>query len=136
MSEFLYFQVSSVFQRIYFAFLSSLIDNKFPLVFDISVARFDFERTSRHISHNFHLRNFFCLFYEYKNLTTRLYELLPIHITYTWDSNFGYYIVHSPTNSLLIKLGKSLKFALKYTQISLLHVSVYDHHQGAGTEPG
>ena len=30
----------------------------------------------------------------------------------------------------------SLKFRLKYTQISLLHVSVYDHHQGACTEPG
>ena len=24
----------------------------------------------------------------------------------------------------------------KYTQLSLLHVSVYDHHQGACTEPG
>ena len=31
---------------------------------------------------------------------------------------------------------KSLKFTLKYTQISLIHVSVYDHHQGACTVPG
>ena len=45
-------------------------------------------------------------------------------------------IVHSPTNALFIKLGKVLKFTLKYTQISLLYVSVYDHHQGACTEHG
>ena len=31
---------------------------------------------------------------------------------------------------------RSLKFTLKYTEISLLHVSVYDRHQGACTEPG
>jgi hypothetical protein len=31
---------------------------------------------------------------------------------------------------------ESLKFTLQYTQILLLHVSVYDHLQGACTEPG
>jgi hypothetical protein len=31
---------------------------------------------------------------------------------------------------------KGLKFTLEFTQISLLHVSVFDHHQGACTEPG
>jgi hypothetical protein len=41
---------------------------------------------------------------------------------------------HSPTNALFIKLG--FKFTLEFAQISLLHVSVYDHHQGACTEPG
>jgi len=30
----------------------------------------------------------------------------------------------------------TLKFKLKYTQVSLLHVSVFDRHQGACTEPG
>jgi len=41
------------------------------------------------------------------------------------------YIVHSPTNALLINFVKSLKFILKYTIISLLHVLVFnDHHQG------
>jgi hypothetical protein len=45
-------------------------------------------------------------------------------------------IVHSPTNAIFIKLGKVLKFTLKFTQISLLHVSVLDRHQGACTEPG
>jgi hypothetical protein len=43
----------------------------------------------------------------------------------------GIYVVHSPTNALFIKLGKVLEFTLKHTLISLLHVSVYDHHQGA-----
>jgi len=28
------------------------------------------------------------------------------------------------------------KFTLKYKQMLLLHVSVYDHHQRACTEPG
>jgi hypothetical protein len=44
--------------------------------------------------------------------------------------------VHSPTNALFIKLGLGLKFTLEFTQISLLHVSVFDHHQGASAEPG
>jgi hypothetical protein len=30
-----------------------------------------------------------------------------------------------------IKFEKVLKFTLKFTLSSLLHVSVYDHHQGA-----
>jgi hypothetical protein len=38
---------------------------------------------------------------------------------------------HSPTNALFINLVKSFKFTLKYTIISLLHVSVFNgHHQG------
>ena len=46
------------------------------------------------------------------------------------------YIVHTPTNALFIKLVKSLKFTLKYTIISLLHVSVFnDHHQRALSVP-
>ena len=39
-------------------------------------------------------------------------------------------------NALFITSEKVLKFALKYTLISLLHVSVYDHHQGEFTAPG
>jgi len=46
------------------------------------------------------------------------------------------YVVHTPTNALFIKPGKVLKFTLGYTLISLLHVSVYDHHQGACTATG
>ena len=34
-----------------------------------------------------------------------------------------------------LQTWKSLKFTLKYTKISLVHVSVNDHHQGACTEP-
>jgi len=46
------------------------------------------------------------------------------------------YIVNTPTNALFIKLVKSFKFALKYTIISLLNVSVFnDHHQGASSVP-
>jgi len=42
------------------------------------------------------------------------------------------YVVHTPTNAIFINLVKSYKFTLKYTIISLLHVSVFnDHHQGA-----
>jgi len=41
------------------------------------------------------------------------------------------YVVYTPTNVLFINLVKSIKFTLKYTIISLLHVSVFnDHHQG------
>ena len=43
--------------------------------------------------------------------------------------------VHSPTNALF-NLKSTLKFTLKYTYISLLHVSAFDHHQGVCTEPG
>jgi hypothetical protein len=46
------------------------------------------------------------------------------------------HIVHSPTNALFIKLGKVYDFTLEFTQISLLHVSVFDHHQGACTDDG
>ena len=35
------------------------------------------------------------------------------------------YAVHSPTNALFINLVNSFKFTLKYTIISLLHVSVF-----------
>jgi len=48
---------------------------------------------------------------------------------------FMFFVVHTPTNALFIKLGKVLKFILKYTLISLLHVSVYDRYQGACTAP-
>ena len=34
-----------------------------------------------------------------------------------------YYVVNSPTNALFINLVKSFKFTLKYTVVSLLHVS-------------
>jgi hypothetical protein len=48
----------------------------------------------------------------------------------------GAHAVHSPTNALFIDLVKSSKFTLKYTIISLLHVSVFnDHHQGALSVP-
>jgi hypothetical protein len=44
--------------------------------------------------------------------------------------HFEIYAVHTPTNVLFINLGKSSKFTLKYTTVSLLHVSVFnDHHQ-------
>ena len=46
------------------------------------------------------------------------------------------YVVHSPTNALFINLVKGIKFKLKYTIISLLHVSVFnDYHQGALSVP-
>jgi len=50
--------------------------------------------------------------------------------------HFEIYVVHSPTNALFINLVKSFKFALKFTIISLLLVSVSnDHHQGALSVP-
>ena len=46
------------------------------------------------------------------------------------------YVVPTPTNTIFINLVKSFKFTLKYTIISLLHVSVFsDHHQGALSVP-
>ena len=45
-------------------------------------------------------------------------------------------VVHTPKNALFTNLVKSFKFTLKYTIISLLHVSVFnDHHQGALSVP-
>jgi len=50
--------------------------------------------------------------------------------------HFEINVAHSPTNALFINLVKSFKFTLKYTIISLLHVSVFnDHHQGALSVP-
>ena len=55
---------------------------------------------------------------------------------YRCTAHFEIYAVHSPTNALFINLVKSFKFTLKYTTISLLHVSVFnDHHQGALSVP-
>jgi len=39
---------------------------------------------------------------------------------------YNMYIVHLPTNALLINLVKSFKFTLKYTIILLLHVLVFN----------
>jgi len=48
----------------------------------------------------------------------------------------AFWVVHSPTNALFINLIKSFKLRLKYTIISLLHVSVFnDHHRGALSVP-
>jgi hypothetical protein len=55
---------------------------------------------------------------------------------YRYTVHSKIYVVHTPTNAMFIKSGKDLKFTLKYTLISLLHISVYDHHQGACTAPG
>jgi hypothetical protein len=55
---------------------------------------------------------------------------------YLCTVHFDNYVVHSPTNALFINLVKSFKFTLKYTIISLLHVSVFnDHHQEALSVP-
>ena len=55
---------------------------------------------------------------------------------YLCTVHFEIYVVHSPTNALFINLVKSFKFTLKYTIISLLHVSVFnDHHQRAFSVP-
>jgi len=52
-------------------------------------------------------------------------------VFYRCTVHFEIYVVHTPTNALFINLVKSFKFTLKYTIISLLHVSVFnDHHQG------
>jgi len=51
--------------------------------------------------------------------------------------NFEIYAVYTPIYVLFINLVKSSKFTLKYTVISILHVSFFnDHHQGALSVPG
>jgi len=42
------------------------------------------------------------------------------------------YVVHTPTNAPFINLVKSFKFTLKYTIISLLHVSVFNYRNVVG----
>jgi len=59
-----------------------------------------------------------------------------INNVYRSTVHFEIYSVHTPTNALFINLVRSFKFTLKYTIISLLHVSVFnDHHQGALSVP-
>jgi hypothetical protein len=58
-------------------------------------------------------------------------QIQQIIFFYRCTMHFDIYRVHSPTNALFIKLEKTLKFTLKFTLSSLLHVSVYDLHQGA-----
>jgi len=50
------------------------------------------------------------------------------HDLYRCTVHSKIYAIHTQTNALFIKIGK---FTLKYTSISLLHISAYDHHQGA-----
>ena len=57
-------------------------------------------------------------------------ELLSLH-----RALWNLYIVHSPIIAILLNLEK-FNFTLEYTQLSLLHVSVFDHPQGPCTEPG
>ena len=61
----------------------------------------------------------------------------PKHVEcYSKQNKFETYLAHTPTNTLFINLFKSIKFTLKYTIMSLLHVSVFnDHHQGALSVP-
>ena len=47
--------------------------------------------------------------------------------------HFEIYAVHTPTNALFMNLGKSFKFTLKYTIISLLNVSVFNDHSALHT---
>ena len=67
----------------------------------------------------------------------RLYKIMVIRQGtysnfYRCTVHFEIYAVHKPTNALYVKLVKSSKFTLKYTIISLIHVSVFnDYHQGA-----
>jgi len=65
----------------------------------------------------------------------------PIHyhtsnITFHHPEESVVSVAHSPTNALFINLVKVFKFTLKYTIISLLHVSVFnDRHQGSLSVP-
>ena len=60
---------------------------------------------------------------KYKQNTLNFY-LCTVH--------FEIYVIHSPKNALFINYVKGFKCTLKYTIISLLHVSVFnDHHQVA-----
>jgi len=72
----------------------------------------------------------------YKKNQIAQHVRMEIYNLYRCTVHFEIYIVHSPKNALFINLVKSFKFTLKYTIISLLHVSVFnDHHQGALSVP-
>ena len=45
---------------------------------------------------------------------------------YRCTVHFEICVVHTPTNALFLNLVKGFKFTLKYTIISLLHVSVFN----------
>ena len=68
--------------------------------------------------------------------SSRLIPKYFVKLFYRCTVHFEIYVVHSPTKALFINLLESFKFTLKYTIISLLHVSVFnDHHQGALSLP-
>ena len=87
--------------------------------------------------HNFDMS--FLHFFE-AEVTSKYYVTFPlIHHSkhtasvYSFFTNICTFINLKCT---FINLKNTLKFTLKHTKISLLHVSVFDHHQGACTEPG
>ena len=57
--------------------------------------------------------------------------LMDIHMHFCQDDYENIIKVHSPKNALIIKFENALKFTLKFTLSLLLHVSIYDRHQGA-----
>jgi len=52
---------------------------------------------------------------------------------YDCTVHFEIYVLHTTTNALFINLVNSFKFTLKYTVISLLHVSVFNDHSALHT---
>jgi hypothetical protein len=71
----------------------------------------------------------FWIFNSFKSILARIYSVLRkinIHSSFFHCCivHSEIHIVHSPTNALIIKTWKGLKFTLEFTQISLLHVSV------------
>jgi len=95
----------------------------------IELATFQF--VAQHLNHCTTAVPNGCLLWQrkyYNKLSERYVQFLVLNVVV--------YVVHSPTNALFINLVKSFKFTLKYTIISLLHVSIFnDHHQGALSVP-
>ena len=57
-----------------------------------------------------------------------LFPTATINFT-EYDTVISVEFTHQQMHFFILK--NTLKFTLKYTYISLLHVSVFDHHQGA-----
>ena len=73
---------------------------------------------------------------KYTKINLEIRKKTRIFNFYRRTVHYGIYTLFTQKQMHFYSTWKSLKFTLKYTSISLLHVSVFGHPQGACTEPG
>jgi len=67
---------------------------------------------------------------------TNVSQTFSLNNFYLCNVHFLIYILFTHQQMYFLFNLEKFKFIIKYTLLSLLHVSVFDHPQGACTEPG